>query len=221
MFNWLRAFLQAAFYDRMMAKTERLCLGELRAELLAPLKGEVLEIGTGTGVNIPYYPDSLTRLTLSEPDPHMRRKLQQRLASSPVAHIDILSSAAEQHDLPDASFDHIVSTLVLCSVRDVGQTLREFKRLLRPGGSLVLIEHVAGEDPRLFNLQRRLEPFWKWFAGNCHLTRNTASLLEQAGFMTTLQQAEMCGAPGFVRPLIKGGGSAPGRERGDLNGCSR
>lgn len=204
MFNWLRAFLQAAVYDRMMAKTERLCLGAWRAELLAPLTGDVLEIGSGTGVNLPYYPADLTRLVLSEPDPHMRGKLQQRLSAAPGGHIEILASAAEQHELPDAGFDYIVSTLVLCSVRDVEQTLREVKRLLRPGGSLVLLEHVGSDDHRLRRFQQRLEPFWKWFAGNCHLTRPTAALLAQAGFETQLQQVEMHGAPGFVRPVIKG-----------------
>lgn len=204
MLNWLRAFFQATVYDRMMAKSERLCLAEWRTELLAPLSGEVLEIGSGTGVNLQFYPRDLTRLLLSEPDPHMRGKLEQRLADSPFPTVEILSSAAEQHELPDASFDHIVSTLVLCSVSDLEKTLQEIMRLLRPGGSLVLLEHVCSADSDLLQLQRRLEPFWKWFAGNCHLTRNTAARLEQAGFVTALQQVEMRGAPGFVRPVIMG-----------------
>lgn len=204
MLNWLRAFLQAEVYDRMMAKTERLCLADWRAELLTPLSGTVLEIGSGTGINLQYFSSQLQRLVLTEPDPHMRRKLQQRVGEAIPAHIEILASHSEQIGLPDASFDHIVSTLVLCSVTHVEETLRELKRLLRPDGSLVLLEHVGSDDAKLFRFQRRLEPFWKWFAGNCHLTRSTEQILKQCGFETRLEQVEMRGGPRFVRPVIKG-----------------
>ncbi|MDT8421417.1 MAG: class I SAM-dependent methyltransferase [Desulfuromonadales bacterium] len=200
----LRAMLQAALYDRMMRRTERLCLTRWRRELLTPLRGEVLEIGSGTGINLDYYPPQLSRLVLSEPDPHMRRKLEQRVASSPGRQVEVLGGHSERLDLPDCGFDHVVSTLVLCSVADVEQTLAEIKRVMRPGGSLVLLEHVGADDPALQRLQTRLEPAWKWLAGNCHLTRPTAQLLQLAGFRLDLERVEMSGAPRFVRPVIKG-----------------
>jgi len=196
--------LQAALYDRMMRRTERLCLSRWRKELLAPLRGEVLEIGSGTGINLQYYPPQLSRLVLSEPDPHMRRRLEQRVSSAQAHQVEVLSGHSERLDLPDSGFDHVVSTLVLCSVADVEQTLAEIRRLLRPGGSLVLLEHVGAEDPALQRLQACLEPAWKWLAGNCHLTRPTAQLLQSAGFKLELEQDLMSGAPGFVSPVIKG-----------------
>ena len=201
----LRAFLIATFYDRAMRSVERCCLGEWRSELLAPLRGDVLEIGTGTGANLQYYPQQLKRLVLSEPDPYMRGQLQARVNKLPFKQVTVTQCRAEQVNHPDASFDHIVSTLVLCSVSDVNATLKELKRLLKPGGSLILLEHVRADDNAgLLRLQKGLEPIWRWCACNCHLTRPTGQLLAQIGFETRLEQVEMKGAPPFVRPMIKG-----------------
>lgn len=202
----LRAFLMATFYDRAMRSVEKRCLAQWRAELLAPLRGNILEIGSGTGTNLQYYSPQLKRLVLSEPDPHMRGQLQARINELSLEQAEITPCRAEQINLPDACFDHIVSTLVLCSVSDIDKTLQELRRLLKPGGSLVLLEHVRAEDnPNLFRWQKRLEPIWKWCACNCHLTRPTEKLLQQVGFDTQLEQVEMTGAPLFVRPMIKGG----------------
>jgi len=201
----LRAFFMASFYDLAMHNVEKRCLAQWRSELLSPLRGDVLEIGTGTGINLHYYSRRLNRLVLSEPDPHMRAKLRNRISGSAHEQAEVTGCSAEKFDYPDASFDHIVSTLVLCSVHDVDETLQELKRLLKPGGSLVFLEHVRAErDPALLKVQRKLEPIWKWCAGNCHLTRPTVQSLQQVGFETRLQQVEMKGAPFFVRPMIKG-----------------
>lgn len=200
----IRALLQAAVYDYAMRNVEKRCLADWRAELLTPLRGEILEIGSGTGINLQYYSPECRRITLSEPDPHMRRKLNKRVSNGPLFQVEILASQAEQLDLPEASLDHIVSTLVLCSVTCIETTLVKLQRLLRPGGSLVLLEHVRADNENLLRTQKRLEPAWKWCAGNCHLTRATELLLQQAGFDTKLQKVEMRGAPSFVRPMIKG-----------------
>jgi len=200
----IRALLQAAVYDYAMRKVEKLCLADWRAELLTPLRGEILEIGSGTGINLQYYSPECRSITLSEPDSHMRCKLNKRVSNGHLSQVKILASHAEQLDLPDASLDHIVSTLVLCSVTCIETTLAKLQVLLRPGGSLVLLEHVRADEEGLLRTQQRLEPAWKWCAGNCHLTRPTEQLLRQAGFDTKLQKVKMRGAPSFVRPMIKG-----------------
>ncbi|PLX88759.1 MAG: hypothetical protein C0618_03610 [Desulfuromonas sp.] len=200
-----RSALLASVYDRAMLGVERRCLAGWRAELLAPLSGRVLEIGSGTGVNLNYYPVDLEQLVLCEPDAAMRHRLRQNVARRGRAEIDISCCSAEQIDYPGAHFDFIVSTLVLCSVGDIDRTLEEIRRLLKPGGALVVMEHVRDDArPSVAAWQRRLEPLWRWCAGNCHLTRPTAQILQRVGFETDLDLVEMCGVPGVVRPVIKG-----------------
>ena len=203
----LRARLMAWAYDPLIAATERRCLAAWRAELLRDLAGDVLEIGAGTGANLPHYPAGLARLLLAEPEPAMRRRLAAKLAGSGRgAAGTLLEQAAERLPLADDSVDHVVSTLVLCSVEDLHASLGEIRRVLRPGGSLHFMEHVvAPDDERLARWQRRLEPAWSWCAGNCHLTRDTAAAIRAAGFeFERLQRAEMHGAPAFVRPMVLG-----------------
>ena len=202
----------AAIYDRFMRDSERACLVAWRAELLAGVAGDVLEIGAGTGASLPHYGPAVTRLVLAEPDPHMRRKLEARLRSdggqrdSRVEHVAISHAPASALPFADASFDVVVSMLVLCSVRDVAATLCEVARVLRPGGRFVFLEHVAADDgtPRLA-WQRRIEPFWKHLAGNCHLTRHTDLSIGAAGFaVESLTRESMRKAMPFLRPTIRG-----------------
>ncbi len=201
----IRSFLMAKFYDASMRKTEKRCLGSWRKELLGNLAGEVLEIGSGTGVNLSYYPHNLQRLVLSEPEPNMRRQLQEKVDRQGAQQVKVVGCGAENLPFSEASFDIVVSTLVLCSVTSPEQTLAQIWRVLRPGGKLVVLEHVGAEnDPRLARWQRRLEPLWKYLGGNCHLTRLTAHLVERAGFAPELERAIMIGAPPVVRPVIKG-----------------
>jgi len=197
------SFFLAAIYDRFMAKSERAALGEWRRALLAPLAGHVLEVGAGTGVNLAHYPGSLARLVLAEPDPYMRRRLAPRARERGA---EVLDASAEELPIPDASFDAVVSTLVLCSVSDPERALAEVRRVLRPGGRLVFIEHVAAWDrPDRLRWQRRLEPFWKRIAGNCHLTRTTAEAIERAGFeLLEVKRESMRKALPWVRPSVRG-----------------
>src|SRR5689334_22836660 len=134
-------WLMAAVYDWALRDFENACGREWRSELVGPLRGEVLEIGAGTGLNLEHYSRgprgprgprrrSVDRLVLAEPDGHMRSKLSERARGS----IEIVPWAAEALEAPDASFDVVVSTLVLCSVTDLRKTLAEISRVLRPGG---------------------------------------------------------------------------------------
>ncbi len=198
--------MMAALYDRMMQGTEEACLGEWRTGLVGELRGEVLEVGAGTGLNLPLYPASVTRLVMSEPDPHMRLKLARKAASAPGPRVEVIDASLEELPVSADSFDVVVATLVLCSVPDLDQALAEIYRVLRPGGKFVFLEHVAAEDrPRRLKWQHRVEPFWKWFAGNCHLTRSTEAAIASAGFeIDEIDRESMRRSMPLVEATIRG-----------------
>jgi ubiquinone/menaquinone biosynthesis C-methylase UbiE len=169
----------AAIYDRRGVSMERRWMGGRRRRLLAGARGAVLEIGGGTGANLSHYRD-VDRVIVTEPDPFMRKKLVQKLAEALVP-VEISAARAEELPFPDGSFDTVVSTLVLCTVPDQESTLDEVRRVLRPGGRLLFIEHVraAGSTARW---QDRLEPLWERLLGGCHPNRDTVAAIEEAGF---------------------------------------
>jgi len=169
----------AALYDPMSASAESRWMGERRRRLLAGARGAVLEIGGGTGSNLPHYRD-VDRVAVAEPDSFMRKKLGQKLAEARVP-VEVSDAGAEALPFPDGSFDTVVSTLVLCTVPDEASALDEVRRVLRPGGRLLFIEHVraAGSAARW---QDRLEPLWRRLLGGCHPNRDTVAAIEEAGF---------------------------------------
>jgi len=197
------SWLLAALYDPMMKAAEDACLAAWRAELLAPLSGAVLEIGAGTGANLARYPKTITRLVLAEPDRAMRRRLAARAVSRAR---EVTGAAAENLPFADGAFDFVVSTLVLCSVRDPAAALAEMRRVLKPGGRLVFIEHVAATDNvgRL-RWQKLLEPIWKPLMGNCHLTRRTAEAIRTAGFaLDEVKRESLRKTIPIARPSVRG-----------------
>jgi len=206
------SYLMASIYDRFMQPGEEACVGEWRRELLAETRGGVLEVGAGTGLNLPHYPSSVHDLVLCEPDAHMRRKLERRVRERtglPVS--EVVDAEAEDLPFTDGSFDCVVGTLVLCSVGHPARALSEIRRVLRPGGTFVFLEHVADEDPEHLAWQRRIEPVWKRLAGNCHLQRRTCHSIEEAGFaFARLQRDRMQPALPFVRSTIRGHAVNPG-----------
>ncbi len=206
----------AAMYDRVMRGVEDGGLGAWRRELLTGLSGDVLEIGSGTGRNLAYFSEHVDRLVLTEPDRHMLARLVH--ATHGRTDCEVSGAAAETLPFDDSSFDTVVSTLVLCSVTDPDVALREAFRVLRPGGQLVFIEHVAATGrPRRLRWQRCLEPAWKRVAGNCHLTRRTEDSIVAAGFeMLDLRRASMRKAPAIVRPTIRGRARRPVLDVGSL-----
>lgn len=158
---------------------QRLYDGE-KSRLLGALDGTVLEIGPGTGSNLPYLGAGVSWIGL-EPNPHMRRRIEQRAArlGRPV---DVRGGTAEATGLPSASVDAVVSTLVLCSVRDLDATLVELRRVLRPGGRLVFIEHVRSHSRAGHAAQRLFRRPWSFVADGCQLDRDTGDALLRAGF---------------------------------------
>jgi ubiquinone/menaquinone biosynthesis C-methylase UbiE len=169
----------AALYDTIGASMERRWMGGRRMRLLAGAHGAVLEIGGGTGANLAHY-RGVDRVTIAEPDPFMRKRIGPKLENARVP-VEVSEAGAEALPFPDGSFDTVVSTLVLCTVPDQEAALDEVRRVLRPGGRLLFIEHVraAGSAARW---QDRLEPLWRRLLGGCHPNRDTVAAIEEAGF---------------------------------------
>ena len=196
--------LFAAVYDRLMASTERAGLAERRAALIADARGATLELGAGTGLNLRHYPDAVTELVLTEPDPHMARRMRSRVADAGRP-VEVVEAPAERLPLEDARFDTAVVTLVLCTVRDPAQALAEIARVLKPGGRLLFIEHVRADAPGLVRWQDRLERPWGWIAGGCHPNRDTVGSLDASALrVESVEHGELPKAPPLVRPLVAG-----------------
>jgi ubiquinone/menaquinone biosynthesis C-methylase UbiE len=203
----------AVIYDRLMAGSEKAGLAEMRAQTVGAASGRTLELGAGTGANLEHYSDAVTELVLTEPDPHMAKRLRRRLAEDPpaVGSVEVVETPAESLPFDDASFDSIVSTLVLCSVEDPDRVAGELARLLRPGGRVLYLEHVRDpHEGRLARWQDRLERPWGWFGAGCHPNRPTEPTLEKAGFDTQTTMEEFPKGPPIVRPLARGSASLPG-----------
>ncbi|MGH2962627.1 MAG: class I SAM-dependent methyltransferase [Solirubrobacterales bacterium] len=174
----------AAIYDRLLAASEDGGLREMRAELLRDASGRTLELGAGTGHNLPHYTPSVNELVLAEPDRFMAIRLERHLAAEPPASasVEVVDAPAEALPFEDGSFDTVVSTLVLCTVEDPERAIAEAKRVLRADGALLFLEHVRSPDARLAKWQDRVERPWGWFAGGCHPNRRTEESLPACGF---------------------------------------
>lgn len=198
-------WLMAKFYDKIMHDAEEKGLRDWRRNLLHPIKGDVLELGCGTGVNLEFYPDLIKRLVLIEPNAYMCQQLKDKIIAR-KQFIEVFNTKAECLTLPDASFDAVVCTLVLCSVRDADKTLAEIHRVLRPEGKLFFIEHVAAQpDSKRYQWQRRLSLLWQFINAGCHITRDTENAIMHAGFqIVEIQRQSMRGVPAIVRPSIRG-----------------
>ncbi len=199
-------WLMAALYDRSLRAAEDAGLRAWRRDLVHDLSGEVLEVGAGTGLNLPHYTPAVRRLVLTEPDRHMRAKLSKKPLPPGVERVEVVDAAIEALPMPDASFDAVVSTLVLCSVDDLARALGEVRRVLRPGGRFVFLEHVADEvNPRVRKWQERLQPLWKRIAGNCHLARRTEQAIRAAGLeIQRVERADIPKAMALGRPSVRG-----------------
>jgi ubiquinone/menaquinone biosynthesis C-methylase UbiE len=171
----------ARLYGPLCALAERGELGERREELLARAQGTVVEVGAGTGQSFRHYGPSVRRVLAVEPDPTMLRQARKRARAAPVP-VFLVAAAGERLPFRDGSADTAVVTLVLCSVDDQAATAGELRRVLRPGGTLLFLEHVRADDGRLARWQDRIQPIWSLFAAGCHPNRDSVAAIERAGF---------------------------------------
>jgi ubiquinone/menaquinone biosynthesis C-methylase UbiE len=175
----------APLYDRVTQPLERAVLAERRARMLNDLSGVIVEAGAGTGANLEHF-RAASQVIATEPDPRMRRQFAAKLPGAPVP-VELLDAPAESLPGADASADAVVFTCVLCTVADVDRALAEARRVLKPTGRLVVLEHVRGTG-RLARWQDRITPVWARLMGGCHPNRDIAGAITNAGF--TFEHAE-------------------------------
>jgi SAM-dependent methyltransferase len=201
--TWGKYFF-AGMYDRFLARVEKYGLSEKRREFLAPACGRTLELGTGTGLNLPHYPDSVTELVLTEPYPHMVVKLQEKIRNYP-RRVQLTVAGAESIPFPDASFDTVAAAMILCTVPDPDVVLAEIERVLKPGGQYLFLEHVRNRDPRIARKQDIVQKGWYWFGNECHCNRPTVDTLRGSSLVIEeLKEDKMPGAWEFIEAMAIG-----------------
>ena len=172
-----------------------------RRRIVEDAAGDVLEIGAGTGFNFSFYRDA-KRVVAIEPGEPLRRRAERRARTAPVP-VEVRPGNAHNLEFPDASFDTVVFSLVLCSIPDPTRALAEARRVLRPGGEVRFYEHVRAEEPQLARRQDRWERPWKAFNQGCHPNRDSVAAIERAGFvMKDVERFDESakGMPKIVRP---------------------
>lgn len=193
----------ASRYDSATRQLEETELGRRRAALLAGLSGNVFDVGAGTGANLPHFPPSCS-VTAVEPDPHMRRRLEEKAASGAPAAVTVSGGSAEALPAAHGTVDAVVFTLVLCTVPEQAAALAEARRVLKPGGRLLFLEHIRGTG-RHAKAQDFLRPLWSFAAQGCQINRDTPAAIATAGFSVHVEE-QFTVQPGWlpVNPFVLG-----------------
>lgn len=171
----------------------------VRSAWVPHARGDVLEVGIGSGLNLPYYTQEVRRVYGVDPSLELQRMAHKRVAGS-YHPVEFLAQSAELPlPLPDACIDTVVVTWTLCSIHEVSSALREMRRVLNSSGRLIFVEHGRAADPRVSVWQDRLTPLWKRFTGGCHLNRKVDELVTASGFrITELQTSYLPGPHPFT-----------------------
>jgi ubiquinone/menaquinone biosynthesis C-methylase UbiE len=152
-----------------------------RRRVIGAAEGRVLEIGIGSGLNLPLYGTSVSSVIGLEPSPELLRMARPRAAAASVL-VELLDASAEAMPLDDGTFDTVVTTWTLCTIPDAPRALAEMRRVLKPGGALLFVEHGRAPEPGVAQWQDRLDPLWWRIAGGCHLNRKIDDLISGGGF---------------------------------------
>lgn len=171
----------AFLYDPLIACGERSYMRRVRKEIMGGARGRVLELGVGTGISFSYYNNHAEQVVATEPDPHMLERARRRLKDAGCP-IELQQAAVEELPFKGSSFDAVVSTHVMCTVRDPLRALSEVRRVLKPSGELRIYEHVRYDHAFGAFCQDLATPVWRWFGAGCHPNRDITRLIRRAGF---------------------------------------
>ncbi|HEX5455368.1 MAG TPA: class I SAM-dependent methyltransferase [Stellaceae bacterium] len=188
-------------------------LDDYRRAALAAAHGVVLEIGVGSGLNLPLYAGAVRRVVALDPSPALLRLARSRVKEAPVP-VSLVQGSAERLPFPEATFDSLVMTWTLCSIDDPRSALIEMRRVLKPDGRLLFVEHGLSPDARVARWQRRLTPCWSRLSGGCHLDRKADDLIRAAGFRLDKVETGYMRGPKPWTFLYRGAASGGSRGRG-------
>ncbi len=201
----------ARLYGTLSKSAEKAGIADHRQEALAGLRGRVIEVGAGNGLNFAHYPPEVTEVVAVEPEPYLRSKAA---AAAALAHVPVRVVEGSAEDLPveGGTFDAAVASLVLCSVSDPERSLAEIRRVLRPGGELRYYEHVRAEAADQAAFQDRVDRIWPIFVGGCHCNRDTPGAIRRAGFRVESERRflfQPCVISKAVAPHVIGTATLP------------
>jgi ubiquinone/menaquinone biosynthesis C-methylase UbiE len=179
--------------------------GECRRRALEPARGETLEIGFGTGLNLPYYPEAVTKLTAIDSEYMLEDRVEKRVAACPFPVTRMRLDAQGRLPFEDHTFDTVVTTLTLCSIPDTAAALAEIRRVLKSGGGFVFFEHGRSDDPKVARRQDRFNPIQKIIGAGCNMNRRIDELIKNAGFeITMLDRFLAPNAPRILAEMYRG-----------------
>jgi len=199
--SWYRRYIFPCIMDLILRRPS---FQHERRLALAPVYGAVLEIGFGTGLNLPHYPPDVTSLSVLDPTLALRSRVARRLAAAQMP-VTCVQGTAEMLPFVDASFDCVVTTWTLCSIPDVARALQDIRRVLKPGGHYAFLEHGRSDDPRLAWWQDVYNPLHSCLADGCNVNRPIDTLITQSGLeITKLDCFSMPSLPRLFRRMYRG-----------------
>ena len=185
------------------AACSQLPMTSLRRQYVGQATGDVLELGIGTGLNLEHYSDEVRSVTGVDPAAELTEKARER-AETIKPKVEVLGISGESLPIDDNQFDTVVCTWTMCSIPNPYRAVEEMRRVLKPGGDVIFVEHGRADDASVVKWQRRIEPLWKIIGGGCHLTRRMDDLLEQGGFRITRKTTGYEPGPKFAAFMMHG-----------------